>query len=169
MTGHPPGRLLLVPNTLDLGAAEVPLTDVLPTGVIERAAKLLHWVVEDARSARAFLNRVNKLAPLAQPLQATRISELPRPPKGQPRPQAAAHDALAQATAYGGSLAEARDLGTEMLGELTDALHHPQITVRRQGQDAVVTVTGQSTSLLGIAETVIVTDAGPVQSFGAGR
>ena len=81
----------------------------------------------------------------------------------------AAHDALAQATAYGGSLAEARDLGTEMLGELTDALHHPQITVRRQGQDAVVTVTGQSTSLLGIAETVIVTDAGPVQSFGAGR
>ena len=80
------GRLLLMPNTLDLGAAEVPLTDVLAAGVISAASRLLHWVVEDARSARAFLNRVNKLAPLAQPLQQTQIAELPRPPKGAPRP-----------------------------------------------------------------------------------
>ena len=80
------GRLLLMPNTLDLGAAEVPLTDVLAGGVITAASRLLHWVVEDARSARAFLNRVNKVAPLAQPLQQTLISELPRPPKGAPRP-----------------------------------------------------------------------------------
>jgi len=80
------GRLLLMPNTLDLGAAEVPLTDVLAGGVITAASRLLHWVVEDARSARAFLNRVNKVAALAQPLQQTLISELPRPPKGAPRP-----------------------------------------------------------------------------------
>ncbi|MFL6626572.1 MAG: SAM-dependent methyltransferase [Vitreoscilla sp.] len=80
------GRLLLMPNTLDLGAAEVPLADVLAGGVITAASRLLHWVVEDARSARAFLNRVNKVAPLAQPLQQTLISELPRPPKGAPRP-----------------------------------------------------------------------------------
>ncbi len=77
-----PGRLLLMPNTLDLGAAEVPLTDVIAGGVIATASRLLHWVVEDARSARAFLNRVNKVAPLAQPLQQTLITELPRPPKG---------------------------------------------------------------------------------------
>jgi len=80
------GRLLLMPNTLDLGATEVPLTDVLAGGVIAAASRLLHWVVEDARSARAFLNRVSKIAPLAQPLQQTLISELPRPPKGAPRP-----------------------------------------------------------------------------------
>ena len=80
------GRLLLMPNTLDLGAAEVPLTDVLAAGVISAASRLLHWVVEDARSARAFLNRVNKITPLAQPLQQTLICELPRPPKGAPRP-----------------------------------------------------------------------------------
>lgn len=80
-----PGRLLLMPNALDLGAAEVPLTDVLPGGVITAASRLLHWVVEDARSARAFLNRVNKIAPLAQPLQQTLISELPRAPKGAQR------------------------------------------------------------------------------------
>ena len=79
------GRLLLMPNALDLGAEEVPLTDVLAGGVIAQASKLLHWVVEDARSARAFLNRVNKIAPLAQPLQQTLISELPRTPKGPQR------------------------------------------------------------------------------------
>lgn len=77
-----PGRLLLMPNALDLGTEIVPLSDVLPAGVIAAAARLAHWAVEDARSARAFLNRVNKLTPLAQPLQQTRIAELPRPPKG---------------------------------------------------------------------------------------
>lgn len=81
----PLGRLLLMPNALDLGADEVPLTDVLAGGVITSASKLLHWVVEDARSARAFLNRVNRIAPLAQPLQQTLITELPRAPKGAQR------------------------------------------------------------------------------------
>ena len=86
--GSATGRLLLVPNTLDLGADQVPLTDVLPSGVITAAARLSHWIVEDARSARAFLNRVNQIAPLAQPLQQTSIVELPRPPKGAARESA---------------------------------------------------------------------------------
>jgi 16S rRNA (cytidine1402-2'-O)-methyltransferase len=80
-----PGRLLLMPNALDLGTEVVPLGDVLAAGVIAAAARLGHWIVEDARSARAFLNRVNRLVPLAQALQATRIAELPRPPKGGAR------------------------------------------------------------------------------------
>lgn len=98
------GRLLLMPNALDLGTELVPLTDVLAGGVIAEAAKLGHWVVEDARSARAFLNRVNKIAPLARPLQQTAIAELPRPPKGggrepAPRPGTASpwHALLAPA------------------------------------------------------------------------
>jgi 16S rRNA (cytidine1402-2'-O)-methyltransferase len=80
-----PGRLLLMPNTLDLGTEAVALTDVLAAGVIAAAAGLHYWVVEEARSARAFLNRVNKVTPLAQPLQETRIVELPRAPKGPQR------------------------------------------------------------------------------------
>jgi 16S rRNA (cytidine1402-2'-O)-methyltransferase len=84
------GTLLLVPNTLDLGAAEVALQEVLPLGVIRRAAALTHWVAEDARSARAFLKRVNEIAPLSQPLQATDIRELPRPRKGSREPVPAA-------------------------------------------------------------------------------
>jgi 16S rRNA (cytidine1402-2'-O)-methyltransferase len=81
-TGATPGRLLLVPNTLDLGADETPLQQVLPQGVVEQAARLTHWAVEDARSARAFLKRVSALSPLARPLQELQITELPRARKG---------------------------------------------------------------------------------------
>ncbi len=76
------GTLVLMPNTLDLGAEEVDLREVLPLGVIRRAAGLLHWAAEDARSTRAFLKRVHAIEPLAAPLQALDIRELPRPRKG---------------------------------------------------------------------------------------
>lgn len=82
------GRLILVPNTLDLGtlragAAPPDLREVLPQGVIETAARLRHWVCEDARTTRAFLKRVDAVTPLAAPLQALDIRELPRPAKGR--------------------------------------------------------------------------------------
>lgn len=76
------GTLVLVPNTLDLGAAEVDLRELLPQGVIRRAAALRHWAAEDARSTRSFLKRVGAIEPLAVPLQAMDIRELPRPRKG---------------------------------------------------------------------------------------
>jgi 16S rRNA (cytidine1402-2'-O)-methyltransferase len=79
----PRGTLLLVPNTLDLGAPDAPPIDaVLPMGVLQQAARLLHWVAEDAKTTRAFLKRVDDIVPLAQPMQAIDIRELPRPPKG---------------------------------------------------------------------------------------
>ena len=80
------GTLLLVPNALDLGADEVDLREVLPDGVMRRAAALQHWAAEDARSTRAFLKRVGALVPLALPLQAISITELPRPRKGSHEP-----------------------------------------------------------------------------------
>ena len=80
------GTLVLMPNTLDLGAGDVDLQDVLPLAVIRRAAQLLHWAAEDARSTRAFLKRVAAIAPLAAPLQALDIRELPRPRKGSREP-----------------------------------------------------------------------------------
>jgi 16S rRNA (cytidine1402-2'-O)-methyltransferase len=76
------GCLLLMPNALDLGTEEVDLADVLPLGVIRRAAQVQHWAVEDARSARAFIKRVAVLAPLVVPLQAMHITELPKARKG---------------------------------------------------------------------------------------
>jgi 16S rRNA (cytidine1402-2'-O)-methyltransferase len=100
------GSLLLVPNTLDLGAESVDLQAVLPLDVIRRAATLAHWAVEDARSARAFLKRVDALVPLAQALQSIDIRELPRPRKGSTAPVPAAEWTALLAPALAG-----QDLG----------------------------------------------------------
>ena len=82
------GALILMPNTLDHGTPglETPLDELLPRAVIRSAAGLTHWVAENARSARAFLKRIDAVVPLAAPLQAIGIVELPRPPKGRPTP-----------------------------------------------------------------------------------
>ena len=80
------GSLYLVPNALDFGIDgaddAVPLDEVLPLGVLRIAARLQHWVAENARSTRAFLKRVDRIVPLARPLQQIDIVELPRPAKG---------------------------------------------------------------------------------------
>lgn len=75
----PPGRLLLVPTPLDHGCTpQAPITDVLPLGTLQAAARITHWISENAKSTRAFLKRVDAVAPLAQPVQAHTITELPR-------------------------------------------------------------------------------------------
>ncbi|MBS0597931.1 MAG: SAM-dependent methyltransferase [Burkholderiaceae bacterium] len=74
-----PGRLLLVPTPLDHGCdTQAPLADVLPLGTLQAAAGITHWISENAKSTRAFLKRVDAVVPLAQPLQAQAIAELPR-------------------------------------------------------------------------------------------
>ena len=73
------GTLYLVPTPLDHGCdTQSPLEDVLPLGTIKAAAALTHWLSENAKSTRAFLKRVDALVPLAQPIQAQQITELPR-------------------------------------------------------------------------------------------
>ncbi len=84
MSTVPRGRLWLVPNALDFGtsASDADLQQVLPLGALQTAARLSHWVVENAKTARAFLKRVDAVVALAQPLQNLSINELPRPQKG---------------------------------------------------------------------------------------
>ena len=84
MSGHPLGALYLVPNTLDFGthADAPPVQDVLPDSVLRRASTLTHWVAENAKTTRALLKRIDAVVPLALPLQALSIVELPRPMKG---------------------------------------------------------------------------------------
>jgi len=73
------GTLYLVPTPLDHGCApQTPLAAVLPADTLTIAARLPHWICENAKSARAYLKRVGELHPLAQPLQALDIRELPR-------------------------------------------------------------------------------------------
>lgn len=74
--------LILVPNTLDLASEPVPLDAALPAEALRTAAALRHWVVETPKVARAFLKRVDAWQPLATPLQALDIRELPRARKG---------------------------------------------------------------------------------------
>lgn len=73
------GTLFLVPAPLDFGCdSQVPLQDALPASTLQVAARLTHWVCENAKSTRAYLKRVDALHPLAAPLQQQEIAELPR-------------------------------------------------------------------------------------------
>ncbi len=73
------GKLYLVPAPLDFGCeAQTPLNQVLPAGTLAVAARLPHWICENAKSARAYLKRVGELQPLAGPIQTLDIRELPR-------------------------------------------------------------------------------------------
>ncbi|MBI2728677.1 MAG: SAM-dependent methyltransferase [Polaromonas sp.] len=73
------GKLYLVPAPLDFGCeVQAPLADVMPLETIRVASQLPCWICENAKSTRAYLKRVNELQPLAQPVQALQIQELPR-------------------------------------------------------------------------------------------
>lgn len=77
------GTLFLVPTPLDFGCLPPggeppPLGGVLPEATVRAAAGITHWVTENAKSTRAFLKRVGLTHPLAQPLQAQQIVEMPR-------------------------------------------------------------------------------------------
>ncbi len=144
------GRLYLVPNTLDLGHAgdaTPDVRDVLPLGAIRVAARLQHWVCENAKTTRALLKRVHAVEPLAQPLQSLHIVELPRPPKG--RPAAAPPDLrLLLAPALDG-----HDLGLVSEAGLP-AVADPGAALVQAAHDAgieVVALSGPSSLMLALA------------------
>jgi len=75
------GMLYLIPTPLDFGCdlpALPPLSDVLPEQTLRIAAGTTHWITENAKSTRAFLKRVNATHPLALPMQAIQINEMPK-------------------------------------------------------------------------------------------
>ena len=142
------GTLLLMPAPLDLGAEETPLQDVLPHGVIRRAAGLGHWAAEDARSARALLKRVHAIAPLALPLQAIRITELPRPRKGSHEPvPAAAWHALLQPALDGHDLGLLSEAGLPAVADPGAAL----VAAAHAAGVPVLPLPGASALLLALA------------------
>lgn len=73
------GTLYLVPAPLDFGCAtQSPLDQSMPAHTLAAAAKLRHWICENAKSTRAYLKRVDTSHPLGVPLQELQIQELPR-------------------------------------------------------------------------------------------
>lgn len=77
---HPhTGTLYLVPAPLDFGCnTETPLTDSVPMGTLKVAARLTHWICENAKTTRHYLKRVGAITPLALPMQQLSLIELPR-------------------------------------------------------------------------------------------
>ncbi len=73
------GRLYLVPAPLDFGCAQQsPLQESMPLETLRITTSLQHWVCENAKSTRAYLKRVGEVLPLATPIQAQTLTELPR-------------------------------------------------------------------------------------------
>jgi 16S rRNA (cytidine1402-2'-O)-methyltransferase len=144
------GRLILVPNTLDLGNEAVPIQQVLPLGVLQQAARLAHWVAEDARSTRAYLKRVHAVQPLALPLQAIDIRELPRPQKGVRGAQATdvrALDALLAPALAGQDLGLISEAGLPAVADPGAAL----VSAAHARSIAVLPLAGASSLLLALA------------------
>jgi len=146
------GRLVLVPNTLDFGVedAAVDLQSVLPLEVITVAARITHWAAENAKTARAFLKRVGAVQPLAQPLQALDIRELPRPLKGRQdtsADQAAAWRALIEPALAGLDVGLISEAGLPAVADpgalLVAEAHRAGVTV--------LPLTGPSSLLLALA------------------
>jgi 16S rRNA (cytidine1402-2'-O)-methyltransferase len=73
------GRLFLVPAPLDFGCTQQgALEDSMPSHTLRVAASLQNWICENAKSTRAYLKRVGQVVPLAAPVQALHLVELPR-------------------------------------------------------------------------------------------
>lgn len=76
---HTKGKLYLVPAPLDFGCDEtLDLQATLPMGTLQVAARLTHWVCENAKSTRAYLKRIHEIVPLSQSIQTQSLVELPR-------------------------------------------------------------------------------------------
>jgi len=149
MTQKEKGKLYLVPAPLDFGCeAQAPLQDALPLGTLQTAAGITHWICENAKSARAYLKRIDAVAPLAAPLQAQNIQELPREvhKKGDHAGQFDARPLLAAAL-------EGHDVG--LLSEAgMPAVADPGSSVARAAHDlglAVIPLTGPVSLLLALA------------------
>jgi len=149
MTQKEKGKLYLVPAPLDFGCeAQAPLQDALPLGTLQTAAGITHWICENAKSARAYLKRIEAVAPLAAPLQAQNIQELPREvhKKGDHAGQFDARPLLAAAL-------EGHDIG--LMSEAgMPAVADPGSSVARAAHDlglAVVPLIGPVSLLLALA------------------
>ena len=143
------GTLYLVPAPLDFGCEmHAPLQDAIPLGTLEKAAGITHWICENAKSARAYLKRIDAVVPLAAPLQAQQITELPREvhKKGDHAGQFDARPLLATAL-------EGHDVG--LLSEAgMPAVADPGSSVARAAHAlgiAVVPLTGPVSLLLALA------------------
>lgn len=145
----PRGSLILVPNTLDFGIVgeASDIRDVLPATVIRTAARLTHWVAENAKTTRAFLKRVDAVEPLAQSLQTLSIVELPRPQKGARAAPAADLSRLLAPALQGADVGLISEAGLPAVADPGAAL----VQAAHAAAIRVVALSGPSSLLLALA------------------
>ena len=139
MNTPPPakGTLYLVPAPLDFGCDTLtPLQEALPQGTLAVAARLGHWICENAKSTRAYLKRVDALTPLAHPLQTLTITELPREVHKKGDHQAGSFDA----TPMLGAALEGHDIGLVSEAGMP-TIADPGSSVVRAAHELGITVT----------------------------
>ena len=125
-----------MPAPLDFGCdVDVPLQDLMPHGTLAVAARLSHWVCENAKSTRAYLKRVSALVPLSRPIQEHTLTELPRAihKKGDHRGEFDARGLL-QAALNGHDIGLVSEAGMPALADpgvsVVRAAHQLGLTVR---------------------------------------
>lgn len=147
-----PGTLYLVPAPLDFGTSDAQpdaaLTAVLPDGTLAMAARLDHWICENAKTLRALLSRVHRTHPLAVPLQQQVVTELPREvhKRGD-------HDGRFDARPLLAAALQGHDVGLASEAGMP-AVADPGTSVVRAAHDlgiAVVPLVGPSSLLLALA------------------
>jgi 16S rRNA (cytidine1402-2'-O)-methyltransferase len=69
------GNLYLVPNTLGSDNRAAQIHHVIPVENLRLIAKIKYWIVEDAKTSRAFLNAVHEIEPLHHSLQEMVMQE----------------------------------------------------------------------------------------------
>ncbi len=143
------GTLYLIPNALDFGVTPdlSSLDSAIPRDVMARAAQLSHWIAENAKSARAFLKRVDAKVPLAQPLQSLSIIELPRPPKGRPHLAPASMTALLQPALDGHDIGLISEAGLPAVADPGAAV----VQAAHRARLRVVALAGPSAIVLALA------------------
>ena len=145
------GKLYLIPAPLDFGCSEqAPLSQVMPAGTLEVAARLDHWICENAKSTRAYLKRIHDLRPLSRPLREQQITELPRQvhKKGD-------HDGTFDARPLLAAAKDGHDIGLVSEAGMP-AIADPGSSVVRAAHDlgmAVIAMVGPASLLLALVSS----------------
>ena len=85
------GNFYLVPNTLGSDNRVTQLPHVIPVENLRQIAKLKYWIVEDAKTSRAFLNAVHEIESLHHSLQDMVMQEWRGPDRKHPLSQTPQH------------------------------------------------------------------------------
>ena len=119
-------------------------------GTLQIAARLECWICENAKSTRAYLKRINELAPLSASMQMLNIEELPREvhKKGD-------HTGMFDARPLLAAALEGRDIGLVSEAGMP-AIADPGSSVVRAAHDLglqVIALTGPMSLMLALASS----------------